>query len=112
MKSEELVQQEIVLDFNNKRPDLRGCLCYNLNNSIGGKRGRDNKFKGIIEGRSDLVLYFNKSAYHIELKTLTGTQRPAQKEWQATIENQGFEYVIIRSVESFWEYVEPIIKVK
>jgi hypothetical protein len=110
MKSEELVQQEIVASFNNEMPHLRGTLCYNLNNSVGAKRGRENKFKGLIAGRSDLVFYFSGTAHMIELKNDVGIQKKDQKEWQEVITAQGFPYVIIRSLEEFWDYVMPIIK--
>ena len=43
MKSEARIQQEIVMFFNNEYPELRGCLCYNNNNSVGGLRGKLNK---------------------------------------------------------------------
>ena len=101
--SEERLQQEIIMDFNNTYPHLRGCLCYNLNNSIGGYRGNVNKFLGVIKGRSDLSLYLGGVATMIELKTETGTQKPEQKKWQALMEAQGFEYVIVRSLEAWQE---------
>ena len=109
MKSESRIQQEIVVHFNNKYPNLRGCLCYNNNNSVGGYRGKVNKYLGIIKGRSDMVLYYLGKAIHIELKTETGKQRKDQKEWQSLMESQGFDYYIIRSLEEFIELIEKII---
>jgi hypothetical protein len=109
MKSESRIQQEIVIHFNNTYPELRGCLCYNNNNSVGGYRGKVNKFLGIIDGRSDLVLYYQKVATHIELKTEDGTQSKNQIEWQAFIESQGFDYYIVRSLKEFLELIEKII---
>ena len=99
--SEGFLQQEIVMFYNNEYPNLRGTLCYNLNNSTGGFRGKMNKFLGVIAGRSDLALYREGKAIMIELKTKTGTQKPAQAKWQALMESQGFEYIIIRSLEEF-----------
>ncbi len=109
MKSETRIQQEIIIHFRNKYPELRGCLCYNNNNSTGGYRGKVNKFLGIIKGRSDLVLYYHKKAYHIELKTEDGAQRKDQKEWENLMWTQGFDYYIIRSLEEFIELIEKII---
>jgi hypothetical protein len=109
MKSESRIQQEIVIHFNNKYPELRGCLCYNNNNSIGSYRGKVNKYLGIIKGRSDMVLYYHKVAYHIELKTDTGTQRKDQKTWENLMFIQGFDYHIVRSLEEFIELIEKII---
>ena len=109
MKSESRIQQEIVVHFNNNYPNLRGCLCYNNNNSVGGYRGKVNKYLGIIKGRSDMVLYYFGKAIHIELKTETGKQRKDQKEWESLMKNQGFDYYIIRSLEEFIELIEKII---
>tara|TARA_R110002020_G_scaffold77403_1_gene195410 strand:- start:1668 stop:2012 length:345 start_codon:yes stop_codon:yes gene_type:complete len=110
MKSEERIQQEIIMEFNNTYKTYRGLLCYNLNNSIGGYRGRVNKFLGLVKGRSDLVFYWNGSAYHIELKTATGQQKPEQKDWQALVERYGFKYYIIRSSEDGMKLIASIIK--
>ena len=107
-QSEARLQQEIIMWWHNTYPQYRGLLCYNLNNSVGGKRGNDNKFLGLVAGRSDLVLYFNKKAYMIELKNEIGRQKPAQLKWQTLIESQGFEYVIIRTLEDFKKYIEKL----
>lgn len=109
MKSESRIQQEIVIHFNNTYPNLRGCLCYNNNNSVGGYRGKVNKFLGIIKGRSDMVLYYQSKAFMIELKTEEGRQRKDQAEWEATMKIQGFEYYVIRSLEEFINLIEVII---
>ena len=108
--SEERIQQEIIMDFNNSYATYRGLLCYNLNNSIGGFRGKINKFLGLVKGRSDLTFYWNGKAYHLELKTLTGTQKPEQKAWQRLVESQGFKYYIIRTPEEAKKLIASIIK--
>jgi hypothetical protein len=109
MKSEARIQQEIVMFFNNEYPLLRGCLCYNNNNSVGGYRGKINKFLGVVKGRSDMVLYHNGISIMIELKTEKGRQSPGQKTWQDLMVSQGFEYYIIRSLEEFKELIVKII---
>jgi hypothetical protein len=109
MKSESRIQQEIVIHFNNSYPALRGCLCYNNNNSVGGYRGKVNKYLGIIKGRSDLTLYYRGVAYMIELKTEKGTQRKDQIEWENMMWVNGFDYYIIRSLDEFKELIEKII---
>ena len=108
MDSEARIQQEIVVWFNNEYPQYRGLLCYNNNNSTGGLRGKINKFLGTVKGRADMTLYFKKKAYMLELKTAKGKQSKAQEEWQATIENQGFEYHVIRSLKEFKELFKTI----
>ena len=101
MQSEVRLQQEIVLWFNNYFPALRGCLCYNNNNSVGGRRAMLNKFLGIVKGRSDLVLYYNGHSYHIELKTLKGVQSKEQRNWQLLMEQHTFKYNIVRTLDEF-----------
>tara|TARA_R110000803_G_scaffold163534_1_gene227215 strand:- start:84 stop:416 length:333 start_codon:yes stop_codon:yes gene_type:complete len=101
MKSEARLQQEIVMWFNNTYPNLRGCLCYNLNNSTGSYRGNQNKFLGVVAGRSDMVLYYGGKANMIELKTEKGTQSASQKKWEKLMIEQGFKYFVIRSLKEF-----------
>lgn len=109
MKSEARIQQEIVMFFNNEYPELRGCLCYNNNNSVGGLRGKLNKFLGVVRGRSDMVLYYKGFSVMIELKTEKGRQSDSQRAWQYLMINQGFRYYIIRSLEEFKELITKII---
>jgi len=110
-KSEHRIQQEIVVYWNNTYPQYRGLLCYNLNNSVGGYRGKQNKFLGLVAGRSDLVLYLGGVASMIELKASKGAQSVKQKEWQALIESQGFKYFIIRSLDEFKSLIGEILGV-
>ena len=109
MKSEARIQKEIVMFFNNEYPELRGCLCYNNNNSVGGLRGKLNKFLGVVKGRSDMVLYYKGFSVMIELKTEKGRQSDSQRAWQYLMINQGFRYYIIRSLEEFKELITKII---
>jgi sulfur relay (sulfurtransferase) complex TusBCD TusD component (DsrE family) len=89
---------------------MRGLLCYNLNNSRNKIDGARNKAKGLIAGRSDLVLYYQGKAYMIEIKTPDGSQQPAQKEWQQLITAQGFQYHICRSLSEFQSLITCILK--
>jgi len=109
MKSESLIQQEIVIWFNNIYPNLRGTLCYNNNNSTGGYRGKVNKFLGVVKGRSDMVLYYKSRAYMIELKNDKGKQSKEQKAWQELMEKQGFTYFIVRSLEDFQRIINIVL---
>jgi hypothetical protein len=109
MKSEARIQQEIVMFFNNEYPELRGCLCYNNNNSVGGLRGKLNKFLGVVKGRSDMVLYYKSFSVMIELKTEKGRQSDSQRAWQYLMQKQGFEYYVVRSLEEFKELIVKIV---
>lgn len=108
-QSEDALQQECYTWFHNTYPNLRGLLCYNLSNSRNKIDGARNRNKGLQEGRSDLVLYFDAKTYHIEMKTPTGVQSKAQKEWQLLVESHGFSYYIRRDLESFQKLIRGIV---
>lgn len=107
--TEARLQQECYEWFHNTYPDLRGLLCYNLNNSKNKIDGNQNKAKGLQPGRSDMVFYYNTKAHHIELKLPGGRQSKAQKEWQELIESQGFRYYIARTVDEFKSTINGIL---
>jgi hypothetical protein len=106
---EERIQRSMVTYFNLKYPKLRGLLCSNLNNSKDKKTGGRNKALGIIPGRSDLVLYAHKTAYHIEVKTLKGRQTQRQKDWQELVELNGYDYYLVRSLDEFMDLMNKIL---
>lgn len=108
-EAEERLQSEWYTWFHNTYPHYRGLLCYNLNNSANAIQGNKNKGMGLQKGRSDMVLYWKGAAYHLEIKTPTGTQEKTQKEWQHTIEAQGFEYTVHRTKQSFMDRVIQIL---
>ena len=110
MYSEDKIHQDCYVWFHNTYPHLRGLLCYNLNNSKNKIDGARNKAKGLIAGRSDMVLYFQSKAFMIELKTQDGIQRSEQKEWERIITAQGFQYHICRSLSEFQSLITCILK--
>jgi len=109
LEAEERIQTACYVFFHNAFPEYRGLLCCNLNNSKNKIDGARNKAMGIQKGRSDLVLYWQAKAYHIEMKTPTGEQSPEQIAWQKKVESQGFSYYIVRSLPEFQELIENII---
>lgn len=110
LEAEERIQTACYVYFHNTFPEYRGLLCYNLNNSKNKIDGARNKAMGIQKGRSDLVLYWQANAYHIEMKTPTGEQSPEQIEWQRKVEEQGFEYFLVRSLSEFQKIILTILK--
>lgn len=109
LEAEERIQTECYVWFHNSFPTFRGLLCCNLNNSKNKIDGARNKAMGIQKGRSDLVLYWQAKAYHIEMKTPAGEQSPEQIAWQKKVESQGFSYFIVRSLPEFQELIKNII---
>lgn len=95
--------------FHSSYPELRGLLCYNLNNSRNKIQAMMDKGKGLQKGRSDMVFYYKKKATMIEFKIESGRQSKEQIEWQEVIEKAGFEYHIIRSLEEFKKLIIGII---
>jgi len=107
---EDILQKACILWFDRDYKDYSKLLNANTNNSSNGRKGKHNREMGVRAGRSDLVLYFNSKAYHIELKIKGNYQQPNQKEWQKLVESQGFEYVVLRSLKEFISYINLIIK--
>lgn len=101
LSAEERLQTEMYMWYHNTFPDFRGLLCCNYNNSVNKIAGSRNKGMGIQRGRSDLVLYWQGIASHVEVKTPTGEQSDAQIAWQKLIESQGFSYYVVRSLQEF-----------
>lgn len=109
MDNESKLQSECFIWAWNTYPELRGLFCYNLSNSKNKIDGNLNKAKGLIAGRSDMVLYYKGIATMIEFKTDIGVQSQAQKDWQSKIESQGFKYYVVRSLEEFQQLFKHIL---
>jgi len=105
------LQQQVYKFFHNTYPELRGILW-----KVENERKRNKyeqmiaKSTGLVSGVADLNMVYNGTFYGIEVKTETGRQTTAQKEWQKTIENQGGVYVIIRTVDEFKEFIRCLTK--
>lgn len=72
-------------------------------NAVIGARRRA---EGIVRGVADLLLLKACRGYHglcVEMKTETGRQSEAQKEWQRAVEGQGYLYRVCRSLDDFKE---------
>ena len=109
MKSENYLQQQIYLWFNNNY-----CLTNNPNRGLifsipnGGTRNIREamtfKATGLLKGASDLVVIFpNGKLCFIELKTDKGIQSVEQKDFEQRITKAGYEYHLIRSLDQFKE---------
>ena len=108
--SEDRLQQECYMWFHNTYPHLRGCLFSVPNGSYKATRQRKLfKQTGLYPGVSDMLLMHNGTTYCFELKTERGRQSDKQLAWQATIEEQGFCYFIIRTDGLFKSIVKNII---
>lgn len=71
------------------------------------------KEEGVLAGVADLILLKSNRFYGallIEFKTPEGRQSDTQKEWQQKITNDGFKYVIVRSLEDFQREVKQYLE--
>lgn len=102
MKSESRIQQEIWQFYWNTY-----CLPIHSPREIifhVPNEGKDNGrliAVGLYPGASDLVLTFLGKHYYCEVKDLVGVQSKNQKKFQAHIEQCGYEYFLVRSLEEF-----------
>lgn len=84
----------------------------------GGRRdaitGAMLKAEGVLAGVADLILLIPNRCYHsllIELKTKSGTQSKAQKEWQQEVERLGYsKYILVRSIDEFIDEINDYLK--
>lgn len=123
-QDEHNLQVACVRWFNLQYPQYRGLLfaCPN-----GGARNLVTaaklKAEGVVAGVADLLLlvpmfvkakdemwYNTIHALCIEMKTAKGRQSPEQKEWQKKVEDAGYRYVIVRSVEQFMNEINDYLK--
>lgn len=82
----------------------------------GGKRdavtAAKMKEEGALAGVADLILLKSNRFYGallIEMKTKTGRQSDSQKEWEQNIINDGYKYVVVRSLEEFQREVRQYL---
>ena len=75
-------------------------------NPVAGAQARS---MGVTRGVSDCLFMWNKTVYCFEFKTQIGRQSEHQVEWQKKVENNNYEYFLIRSVDDFQKIIKKII---
>lgn len=102
------IQAECFAWFWNTYPQYRKLLFHvpNENDRADSNiiQGAIRKSLGVVSGVADLLFLVARGGFHglcIEMKDEKGRQKPAQAEWQAIVEAQGYKYVICRSLEQF-----------
>ncbi len=106
---EHKIQCSMVNWFRLKYPSMRHNLFAVPN---GGRRdavtGAKMKAEGVLAGVADLILLKSNRFYGallIETKTKKGVQSQSQKEWQSKITEDGYKYVVVRSLDEFMRVV-------
>ena len=101
---EEDIQSSCVQWFRLSYPRYVIFACPN-----GGSRNRleaiNMKRSGVLAGVSDLIIIAERAVLFVEMKTKTGRQSESQKRWQKAAEEQGYRYVVCRSLEEFMKEV-------
>ena len=105
MKTEAKIQQSIVQYFRSsyclKNHNPR-CVIFSVPNESKNKmETMRKKAIGMMSGVSDLIVVTPNEVIFCEVKTETGTQSQKQKDFQAIIENLGYKYILVRSLEDF-----------
>ena len=110
---EHRIQSDCVRWFRLQNPKMKHNL-FSVPN--GGKRdavtGAKLKEEGALAGVTDLILLKSNRFYGallIEMKTPKGSQSDSQKEWESKITQDGYKYVIIRSLDEFRKVVKQYL---
>lgn len=99
-RGEKNAQEECYLWVHNERPELRGLVFSIENEATGGAfQAAKKKAAGAYPGVADMVFLKATDQGHalfIELKTRTGSQSRAQKDWENLISANGYAYSLCR----------------
>ena len=105
MKSEAKIQQEIVIYFRNnyQRKGVDKGLIFSVPNETAGgfMAMKPLLLTGLLSGVSDLVAVLKGRVIFVEVKNSVGRQSEKQKRFEEQINNLGFEYYLIRTLEEF-----------
>lgn len=126
MQKESSIQCQCVKLFRMLYPEYALCFFAVPNGSTRNKiEAARLKNEGVTSGVSDTLLLVSRYGYHglcIEFKrddVTLGTngkirhnrtyQSASQKEWQKTVESQGYKYAIVRCVDEFLKEIKDYL---
>jgi hypothetical protein len=111
------VQSQCYQYFHNTYPQYRGLYFAvpNENSRVDSNSatGAIRRAMGVTSGVSDTLMLIPKREYHgfcIEYKTEIGRQSPTQIEWQRKVEEMGYKYAVVRSLEQFKELIKEYLE--
>src|SRR5690554_1777462 len=104
------LQQRAYTWFHNTYPEHRGKL-WKIENERRRNRYEQSiaKSTGLVAGVADLNMIYNGQFHAIELKTPTGSQSATQRNWQQTVEAEGGQYHIVRSLDEFKALIREVL---
>jgi hypothetical protein len=110
MKSESKIQQECFMYFTNtfclKHHNSRLLMFSIPNESSNAIEQMRKKAMGLIAGVSDTIIVFPNKVVFCEFKTPTGKQSDSQIDFENRVNKLGFEYWIVRDLETFKNLVQ------
>jgi hypothetical protein len=110
--SEDRLQQLCFMHFTNtyclKHHEPRLLMFSVPNDSASVTEQMRKKATGLIAGVSDTIIVFPNKVVFCEFKTPTGKQSDSQIDFEARINKLGFEYWIIRDLETFKKFVKNV----
>ena len=112
-KTEAKIQSEICCWFNNnfclKFHNPRYCIFSVPNDTTNKEETMRKLATGLKSGASDLIVLFPNRVIFCEVKTPTGVQSEAQKDFQEQVEKLGFEYILVRSLLDFQNKINGLL---
>jgi hypothetical protein len=78
------------------------------NNAPNAYAGSVMKAMGVVAGVSDMIWLSPTGAVMLEFKAEKGKQSLSQKWWQGVVQEAGYRYEVIRSVEDFQRVVAGV----
>ena len=67
------------------------------------------KAQGLLPGASDLIVIHNRTLIWVEVKAENGKQSAEQVEFETRVKAQGYQYIVIRSLEAFKATIDAIL---
>jgi len=108
--SEDRLQQLCFMHFTNtyclKHHEPRLLMFSVPNDSASVTEQMRKKATGLIAGVSDTIIIFPNKVVFCEFKTPTGKQSDSQIDFEARVNKLGFEYWIVRDLETFKNLVK------
>jgi hypothetical protein len=108
--SEDRIQQEMVIWFRNHFLKEKYVIFAVPNHGKAFFEQLRKKYTGLLAGVSDLIVLLPNYPLFIEVKTPKGIQSENQKKFQKDVENLGFEYFIVRTLDEFKELILSKLK--
>ena len=101
MKTEQRIQQEIIVYYRNKNIDNDNLIFSVPNDSRNAVEQIRKVATGLMAGVSDLIIVKKNEVIFVEIKDENGKQSEKQKIFEKKIKALGFDYHIVRSLHEF-----------